>query len=90
MASLRHPSTRPCCLAQLSHTSGPARQRALIHRDSSVRHSRYYGPGLLEKKGANITRPRDQEKIYRYHENHGVNSLVHELVFSIDICFGSE
>ena len=42
-----------------------------------------------EKKGANITRPRYQETTHRYNENDDVNSLVHELAFGIDICFGT-
>ena len=43
--------------------------------------------GRLEKKGANVTRPRDQETANRYYENDGASSLVHELAFGIVICF---
>ena len=45
----------------------------------------------LEKKGANKTRARDQETrtTNRYNKTNDVNSLVHELEFGIDICFGS-
>ena len=48
-------------------------------------------PRGLEKKGANKTRARDQETrtTNRYNKTNDVNSLVHELEFGIDICFGS-
>ena len=38
-------------------------------------------PGRLEKKGANIISPRDQQIINQYNENEGVSMLVHELEF---------
>ena len=46
-------------------------------------------PGRLEKKGANIARPRDQEPrtTNRYHENEGVSTRVRELVFGGVVCF---
>ena len=45
--------------------------------------------GRLEKKGANITHPQDQETTNLYNENDSVSTLVHELAFDIVICFGS-
>ena len=51
---------------------------------SADRHSL---PGRLEKKGE-VTAPPHQETTNRYDENDGVSTLVHELAFGIDICFG--
>ena len=47
-------------------------------------------PGRLDNKAANITRPRGQETAYRFNENDGVSTRVHELAYGIVICFGIE
>ena len=64
------------------------------HRHSGLGRSSFSKLGRLEKKGANITRPRDQRpgggRTNRYNENDGMSTLVHELAFGIAICFGSE
>ena len=42
-------------------------------------------------EGENISRPpRSRDNKYIYNENDDVNSLEHELVFGIDMCFDIE
>ena len=70
----------------------------LSHHNSSIAgetaHLSFSKPDGLEKtrKGANVSSPRDDEIKNRYNklETDEVNSLVLELAFSINNCFGGE
>ena len=73
-------------------TQNSAHQKSILWnvrrpRRRAVRHilgrPSFSKPGRLEKKGANITRPRDQETTNRYND-------VQDLVFRSVIWFGSE